>query len=64
MDDCKNLSDHEALIRRISATAQNLFVEFTEKKLLYRRKSWAKNWDNVLYCSDRCRTQKAKVLRP
>ena len=35
MDDCKNLSDHEALIRLISATAQNLFVEFTENKLLY-----------------------------
>jgi hypothetical protein len=37
VDDCKNLSDHEALIRRISATAQNQFVEFTEKKLLYHR---------------------------
>jgi hypothetical protein len=36
VDDCKNLSDHEALIRLISATAQNLFVEFTENKLLYR----------------------------
>jgi hypothetical protein len=35
VDDCKNLSDHEALIRLISATAQNLFVEFTENKLLY-----------------------------
>jgi len=22
------------------------------------RKSWAKNWDNVLYCSDRCRAGK------
>jgi hypothetical protein len=38
VDDCKNLSDHEALIRLISATAQNLFVEFTENKLLYQ---WA-----------------------
>jgi hypothetical protein len=36
VDDCKNLSDHEALIRLISATAQNQFVEFTENKLLYR----------------------------
>jgi hypothetical protein len=36
VDDCKNLSDHEALIRLISATAQNLFVEFTENKLLYQ----------------------------
>jgi hypothetical protein len=35
VDDYKNLSDHEALIRLISATAQNLFVEFTENKLLY-----------------------------
>jgi hypothetical protein len=25
------------------------------------RKSWAKNWDNVLYCSDRCRADKAKA---
>jgi hypothetical protein len=24
------------------------------------RKSWAKNWDSVLYCSDRCRADKAK----
>ncbi|MFN5096072.1 MAG: DUF2256 domain-containing protein [Limnohabitans sp.] len=22
------------------------------------RKSWAKNWDSVLYCSDRCRAAK------
>lgn len=22
------------------------------------RKSWAKNWDQVLYCSDRCRSHK------
>lgn len=22
------------------------------------RKSWAKNWDNVLYCSERCRRAK------
>lgn len=22
------------------------------------RKSWAKNWDSVLYCSDRCRAGK------
>jgi hypothetical protein len=24
------------------------------------RKSWAKNWDSVLYCSDRCRADKSK----
>jgi hypothetical protein len=22
------------------------------------RKSWAKNWDQVLYCSDKCRAHK------
>ena len=25
------------------------------------RKSWAKNWDQVLYCSDRCRAAKNKT---
>jgi hypothetical protein len=25
------------------------------------RKSWAKNWDNVLYCSERCRADKPKT---
>ena len=25
------------------------------------RKSWAKNWDSVLYCSDRCRADKARA---
>jgi hypothetical protein len=25
------------------------------------RKSWAKNWDQVLYCSDRCRSGKNKA---
>ena len=35
MDDRKNLPEHEALIRRVSATPQNQFAEFTEKKLLY-----------------------------
>ncbi|ADI30493.1 DUF2256 domain-containing protein [Methylotenera versatilis] len=26
------------------------------------RKSWAKNWDEIKYCSDKCRTlSKAKV---
>ncbi len=25
------------------------------------RKSWAKNWDSVLYCSDRCRADKANA---
>ncbi|MBK8365931.1 MAG: DUF2256 domain-containing protein [Bacteroidetes bacterium] len=24
------------------------------------RKKWEKNWDNVKYCSDKCRTQKQK----
>ncbi|HAK12901.1 MAG TPA: DUF2256 domain-containing protein [Chitinophagaceae bacterium] len=24
------------------------------------RKSWAKNWESVKYCSDKCRSQKAK----
>jgi len=23
------------------------------------RKSWAKNWDSVLYCSERCRADKS-----
>jgi hypothetical protein len=27
------------------------------------RKSWAKNWESVLYCSDRCRAVKAKAPR-
>ena len=27
------------------------------------RKSWAKNWDSVLYCSERCRADKAKTPR-
>ncbi|MCE2781354.1 DUF2256 domain-containing protein [Limnohabitans sp.] len=25
------------------------------------RKSWAKNWDQVLYCSDRCRADKPQT---
>ena len=24
------------------------------------RKKWEKNWDNLKYCSDKCRTQKQK----
>jgi hypothetical protein len=24
------------------------------------RKKWAKDWDQVLYCSDRCRSKKAR----
>ncbi|WP_396429051.1 DUF2256 domain-containing protein [Limnohabitans sp.] len=24
------------------------------------RKSWAKNWDSVLYCSERCRADKSR----
>jgi hypothetical protein len=36
VDDRKNLPDHETLIRRVCATAQNQLAEFTEEKLLYR----------------------------
>jgi len=25
------------------------------------RKSWAKNWDSVLYCSERCRADKSRA---
>lgn len=25
------------------------------------RKSWAKNWDSVLYCSERCRSAKGAL---
>ena len=25
------------------------------------RKAWAKNWDDVRYCSDACRRQKSKA---
>ena len=28
------------------------------------RKSWAKNWDSVLYCSDRCRAAKNTARAP
>ena len=28
------------------------------------RKAWAKNWDSVLYCSDKCRAQKAGRKTP
>ena len=28
------------------------------------RKSWAKNWDAVLYCSDACRKNKARHATP
>jgi hypothetical protein len=27
------------------------------------RKSWARNWDQVLYCSERCRRQRRTVGR-
>ncbi|WP_312794035.1 DUF2256 domain-containing protein [Tianweitania sp.] len=27
------------------------------------RKAWARSWDDVLYCSDRCRTQAAQERR-
>ncbi|QJC55675.1 hypothetical protein HC248_00957 [Polaromonas vacuolata] len=26
------------------------------------RKSWAKNWDDVKYCSDACRASKSKAV--
>ena len=38
MDDRKNLPDYESLTRRVRATPQNQFAEFTEKKLLYHAK--------------------------
>jgi hypothetical protein len=28
------------------------------------RKRWAKNWDEVKYCSDACRTKKPGPLHP
>ncbi len=28
------------------------------------RKSWAKNWADVKYCSDACRAQKGKSAKP
>ena len=28
------------------------------------RKSWAKNWDDVKYCSDACRAKKPKPPQP
>ncbi|MES1978462.1 MAG: DUF2256 domain-containing protein [Pseudomonadota bacterium] len=28
------------------------------------RKSWAKNWDDVKYCSDACRADKHSPSRP
>ncbi len=28
------------------------------------RKAWAKDWDAVIYCSDRCRAEKGRVTRP
>ncbi|MFM8591812.1 MAG: DUF2256 domain-containing protein [Sphingomonadales bacterium] len=27
------------------------------------RKKWEKNWDEVRYCSDRCRMNRGKVVR-
>ncbi|MEQ1595836.1 MAG: DUF2256 domain-containing protein [Casimicrobium sp.] len=30
-------------------------------RVMVWRKSWAKNWDDVKYCSDRCRTTKAQT---
>jgi hypothetical protein len=35
VDDRKNLPDYESLTRRVRATPQNQFEEFTEKQLLY-----------------------------
>jgi hypothetical protein len=49
--DRKNLSDHETLIRRICATPQNQFAEFTEEKLLYLRASSRRkvfNWESFV----------------
>jgi hypothetical protein len=40
VDDRKNLPEHEVLIRRVSATPQNQFAEFTEKKLLYHSRMY------------------------
>ncbi|MFN5257962.1 MAG: DUF2256 domain-containing protein [Burkholderiales bacterium] len=28
------------------------------------RKAWAKNWENVKYCSDACRTKKLPKTNP
>ncbi|HBN13786.1 MAG TPA: DUF2256 domain-containing protein [Pseudohongiella sp.] len=28
------------------------------------RKAWAKNWDQVLYCSDKCRASRNKTAGP
>ncbi|TNC53050.1 DUF2256 domain-containing protein [Rubellimicrobium rubrum] len=28
------------------------------------RKAWAKVWDEVVYCSDRCRGERRRVTRP
>ncbi|MFB9294297.1 DUF2256 domain-containing protein [Persicitalea jodogahamensis] len=27
------------------------------------RKKWASNWEEVKYCSDRCRSQRSKPLK-
>ncbi|MCO6049085.1 DUF2256 domain-containing protein [Mesorhizobium sp. RP14(2022)] len=27
------------------------------------RKAWARNWNEVLYCSDRCRAEAARLRR-
>lgn len=31
------------------------------KKPFSWRKKWEKNWDEVKYCSDRCRSQRQKI---
>ncbi|OUV02669.1 MAG: hypothetical protein CBC42_07845 [Betaproteobacteria bacterium TMED82] len=32
-------------------------------KIMEWRKSWRNNWENVKYCSDRCRKTKANVAK-
>ena len=34
----------------------------TCKKLFSWRKKWQRDWENVLYCSERCRKNKLKLL--
>jgi hypothetical protein len=34
------------------------------QQAFYMRKKWEKNWDEVKYCSDRCRNKKVNDLKP
>ncbi|WP_299365515.1 DUF2256 domain-containing protein [Winogradskyella sp.] len=36
-------------------------VCFVCKRPFSWRKKWAKDWDNVKYCSERCRRQKKQI---